>query len=303
MVYLIDGLEDYKRDLKVRELADGNPVTRFFQWEPALEDAWMSDFTLFGKKCVWLSLNCIEASTEMERALKRGKAAPNDLVVSVRRPNKRLKVYRQLEQMGECCTCNKLDGNELASYVRKGLRKLNAGMSDGAYQLLVARSCYFEKDEITLYTVNTYLKQLAFSSRFITEEIVDAILPKFLDEDIRKLSGLLFDKEPSAFFELVADLLEGKQEPISMLGMLLRNFRIAYKLQLYRDKTDKQLAELLGLSDWQMRSISRARNLTMEQITVCISTLQEAAADIKTGRMGGRGAFQLAMGNLIRCIC
>lgn len=300
---MIDGLEDYKRDLKVRELADGNPVTRFFRWESAVEDAWQSDFTLFGKKCVWLSLDCMEASAEMERALRQGKTAPNDLVVSIRHPNKRLKVYKQLEQMGKCCTCNKLDSNELASYVRRGLRKLNAGMTDGAYQLLVSRSCYFEKDEITLYAMNTYLKQLAFSSRDITEEIVDAILPKFLDEDIRKLSSLLFDKEPSAFFDLVADLLEGKQEPISMLGMLLRNFRIAYKMQLFRDKTDKQIAELLGLSEWQMRSISRARNLTMEQITACIAILQEAAANIKAGRMAGQVAFKIAMGNLIRYIC
>ena len=300
---MIDGLEDYKRDLKVRELADGNPVTRFFRWEPALEDAWLSDCTLFGKKCIWLSLNTLEASAEMERALKLGETTSNDLVVSIRHPHRRLKVYKQLEQKGKSYTCDKLGENELAAYIRKGLRKLNAGMTDGAYQLLIARSCYFEKDEITLYTVNTYLKQLTFSSRDITEEIVDAILPKFLDEDIRKLSVFLFDKEPSAFFGLVADLLEGKQEPIPMLGMLLRNFRIAYKLQLYRDKTDKQLMELLGLSDWQMRSIGRARNLTMEQINACIATLQEAAANIKTGRMAGQVAFKIAMGNLIRWTC
>lgn len=299
MIYFIEGLEDYKRDLKIKELSIEGSTVVYHVWDTQAEDAWRSE-SIFGKKSVILSLEKLEANPALELALKD--SSENDLIVSARRAAQNLKLYKRLCKCGTHIRCDKLDDKELEHHVKKGLKCLDATMTGGAYRLFVARTCYHDKDEITLYTVNTYLRQLAHSTSQITQDTVAAITPKFLDEDVMQLSVLLFDRQAEAFMHLVSDLLEAKHEPIAMLGLLLRHFRIAYKATLYGDKEDRELAKLLGLNFRQMNSMRGVRACSEAQIKAGIAILQGAVYDIKSGRAPGSLAFTIAAGKLVNTV-
>lgn len=298
MIYYIDGLEDYRRDLKIKEITNGCPVERFFSWSPETEDLWQSG-SILGKRCVWLQLDRLQADAGMEKALNSKDIWLNDLIVSVKDPDTRLKVYKLLLQNGKHFRCDKLNRQELDKYIRKALGYLGVTMTKEALDLLVMRSCYFEKAEITIYTINIYLKQLSYSTSAITEDTVDAIIPKFLEEDVMKLSAYLFSGRDRDFMNLITDLLDSKQEPLAMLGLVLRYFRIAYKAFLFRELSDEQLCKALGLSRRQMQNVGGVRLLSEKQIKECIIVLQDAAADIKAGKMTGPVAFKIAMGRLV----
>ncbi len=302
MVYFIDGLEIYRRDLKIKELAEGSQLEHYFEWGRDVQDAWHSD-SIFGKKSIWLELEQLEANKDFEKDLSKSDEWLNDFIVTVPAPHTKLKVYKKLIRCGEHYTFNKLEGKDLKTYVLRGLKLLNASMTEDAYQLFVNRSCYHEKAEITLYTISIQLKQLAYAEPNITVNTVDAIIPKFLDEDMMKLSSLLFCRDKKGFMDLVVDLILTKHEPISMLGLLLRSFRIAYKANLFRDRKDDELCRLLNISSWQMSTFKEVRSLSDQQILECIHTLEDAATDIKSGRKAGPVAFQIAMGKLVQCIC
>lgn len=300
MIYFMEGLEDYKRDLKIKELsADGSPLV-YDTWDARAEDAWCSD-SLFGKKSVLLALDKLEADPELERTILK-ETSDNDLIVSVHTASQNLRIYKLLCKRGTHIRCDKLNEADLENHVKKGLKCLHASMTGGAYQLFITRTGYYEKNEITLYTVNTYLRQLACSTDQITENIVNAITPKFLDEDVMQLSVLLFSQQAEAFMRLVSELLEAKHEPIAMLGLLLRHFRIAYKAALYRDKEDRDLAKLLGLNFRQMNSVKGVRACSEQQIKEGIEILQGAAYDIKSGRIPGPVAFTIAAGKLVNTV-
>lgn len=302
MVYFIDGLEIYRRDLKIKELAGGNQLEHYFEWGKEVQDAWHSD-SIFGGKTIWLELEQLDANKDFEKELSKSDEWLNDLIITVPAPHIKLKVYKKLIRCGEHFTFNKLEGKDLKTYVLRGLKVLNASMTEEAYQLFIKRSCYYEKAEITLYTISIQLKQLAYAESNITVNTVEAIIPKFLDEDMMKLSTLLFCKDKKGFMDLVVDLILTKHEPISMLGLLLRSFRIAYKANLYRDRKEEELCELLNISSWQMSTFRDVRNLSDQQILDCIRILEDAATDIKMGRKAGPVAFQIAMGKLVQCIC
>lgn len=302
MIYFIDGLEVYRRDYKIKELAGDNQVEHYFEWGRLVQDAWHSD-SIFGKKTIWLELEQLDADKEFEKEISKSDEWLNDLIVTVPAPHTKLKVYKKLIRYGEHFTFDKLEGKELRSYVLRGLKQLNASMTEEAYAMFIKRSGYHEKAEITLYTISIQLKQLAYADSNITVNTIEAIIPKFLDEDMMKLSSLLFGRDGKGFMDLVMDLLASKHEPISMLGLLLRSFRIAYKANLFRDKRDEELCRLLNLSSWQMSAFNEVRNLSEQQILECIHILEEAATDIKSGKKAGPVAFQIAMGKLVQCIC
>lgn len=299
MIYFIDGLEDYKRDLKIQELSIEGSTVVYYVWDTQAEDAWRSE-SIFGKKSVILSLEKLEANPALELILKD--SSENDLIVAARRATQNLKLYKQLCKCGTHIKCDKLNEKELEHFIKKGLKCLEATMTGEAYQLFIARTCYHDKDEITLYTVNTYLRQLAYSTKQITLDTVATITPKFLDEDVMQLSVLLFDRQAEAFMRLVSDLLEAKHEPIAMLGLLLRHFRIAYKAALYGDKEDRELSKLLGLNFRQMNSMKGVRACSEAQIKAGIAILQDAVYDIKSGRAPGSLAFTIAAGKLINTV-
>lgn len=300
MIYFIDGLEDYVRDLRVKELTKGITVETFDCWSEDAEETWQSD-SLFGPKCIVVELAKLEADDRLERSL-RNAASENTLIITAKKAKENTKVYKLLVKKGRRFACDKLGEQELEKHIIKGLRHLQIKMTGNACSLFVDRSGYYDKEEVTLYTINTYLKQLAYSSSEITEEIVDAIIPRFLDEDVMRLTELLFSRQTQKFFQLISELLAAKQEPVQMLGLLLRHYRIAYKASLYPDKSEKELQELLGLRYRQMKSVEEVRNCTKQQILNGITILQAAAFDIKSGKLPGTVAFILAAGKLVDSI-
>lgn len=301
MVYFIVGLEDYVRDLKIKELAAGNPEEKYDVWGPQVEEAWRSG-SLFGRKCIVVELAKMEADSAMEKSFQNMQA-DNDLIIAARKAQQNTRIYKLLSKKGRQIFCEKLEEKELEAHIVKGLRCLQIKMTGAACRLFIERSGYYEKDEVTLYTINTYLKQLAFATDEITTDIVDFMIPRLLEEDINRMTELLFSRRKKDFLQLVSDLLEGKQEVIGMLGMLLRHYRIAYKAALYRDKSEKELQTMLGLRGRQMKSMEAVRNISEKQILEGISILQAAAADIKSGRLQGPVAFTLAAGCLMDSIC
>lgn len=300
MIYFMTGPEDYVRDLKIEGLTAGKPIEKYDGWNPQVEDAWRTG-SIFGNKCIVVELDKLEADSTMEKSFQNTDA-DNDLIISAKKVQQNTRIYKLLSKIGKQVVCEKLKEADLENHILKGLKHLHIKMTGDACRLFIDRSGYYEKEEVTLYTINTYLKQLAFSSEKITVDIVDLIIPKLLEENINKMTVLLFSKQKREFLQLVSDLLENKQEVVGMLGLLLRHYRIAYKALLYKDKNERELQELLGLRNRQMKTIQEVRSCSKEQILDGIAILQAAADDIKSGRVQGAVAFTLAAGRLIDSI-
>lgn len=300
MIYFMTGPEDYVRNLKIEGLTAGKPIEKYDGWNPQVEDAWRTG-SIFGNKCIVVELDKLEADSTMEKSFQNTDA-DNDLIISAKKVQQNTRIYKLLSKIGKQVVCEKLKEPDLENHILKGLKHLHIKMTGDACRLFIDRSGYYEKEEVTLYTINTYLKQLAFSSEKITVDIVDLIIPKLLEENINKMTVLLFSKQKKEFLQLVSDLLENKQEVVGMLGLLLRHYRIAYKALLYKDKNERELQEHLGLRNRQMKTIQEVRSCSEEQILDGIAILQAAADDIKSGRVQGAVAFTLAAGRLIDSI-
>ena len=96
----------------------------------------------------------------------------------------------------------------------------------------------------------------------------------------------------------IADQISRKGEVVGVLGLLLRSFRIGWKIKMLQ-LPNKEAAKAVGLNDWSFRYVAPVMEYTNETIERAMDCLEKASNDIKAGKIDSRNVFILAVGRLV----
>lgn len=275
-VYALFGQEPYVRDgykraiLKDIENTDFNVRTfEVFSEETA---SFLSTMPLFGTKKVALvtAKSFKELADPATKPYLEQPSPDTCLVFFVEDVDKRTAAYKEFQKKGWNLPCEKLTEKQLKGVLLKHIQMLGGSITEAAYRVFLEREAYFEREDVTVYTLISDLEKLVNLDKNITEQTVSELIQKNLVDDTWSIAKMIQVGDLKGLMEQ-AEVLSGEQ--IRTLSALLREYRIAYKAKYFPKKE-------IGVTTILFEDIPK------DQLTEGIRIITDAIAGIKAGHAG-----------------
>lgn len=278
MIYILAGKEKFLIDNEARKLADsgmkfsefGRDVYENINILPLFEDA---------QKIV-VSLDKLPTDSQFMDLLEKGTPSFTTLVIIPQKLDKRTKVYALAKKKGLVKEFDKVSESQLKGLLCRLIQKNSSKIREEQMDYLIQRSGYLIDEDVDLYQMNTWCKQLCYASDIITEEAIDAFIPESDQTSVFALSGYILSGKGKDAMTLAQKLIDEKESPIRLLSLLLRSFRLGYKRRMYSELSERDVAKILGVTTYQLQPV---RNLSPETIGACMSVIEKAIEGIKNG--------------------
>ena len=287
---LIFGTEPYLMNGYRKEVAKGvdMPDINLLEAEQFTETE--RDFArqapfMASRRVLILQFEKLQANALLEKYLEKP-SQKTDLFLFVKEIDRRLTLYKRFPKEG----IRQFDKDEqtlerfLLSYVKKN----DCRITKQAYEELLYRINYGMED-INLYHVRSALERLCSTSNEITPDLVERLIPLNEKEDIFRLIRLIDEKRTVELFHQ-ADLIfeNGEQNVIGTLSLLLRSYRILYKLSVCG----------CTLKEAGVHAKTFVPKLTVRQADEGIVIIQNAVNGIKNGKYPPEFALRVCLSKL-----
>ncbi|RYL90382.1 DNA polymerase III subunit delta [Sporolactobacillus sp. Y61] len=306
-VYLLFGKQDYLIRLMEKNLInealegedrDFNLSTYDMlkvSLETALEDADTIPF-LGEKKAVILENSYFLAS---ERAKPKVEQNPKKLEQYLQNPSpgtvlllvapyekldRRKKLVKTLEKSARVYELNGLSDHTLYQILSQIVASYGAVYTKSGHEQLVA-------------SVGTDLARLASEAgkcalycgreRPVDREVVLEICSRSLETNVFLLVNKVMQKKTAEALHLVHELISMKEEPLKLLALLERQFRITYQVACYRDAgfTQRSIAGKIGVHPYAVKLAGEQTRLyTPSMLKYALEKCTETDYQIKTGQ-------------------
>ena len=284
MIKILTGNEPYVIDTKIKSIKEGFSCLdmNFLESEtmgPHELNFLMQYPFMDNKKVLLLRIDTLGNCKELEEYI----SAPNplsDLVIYCKKIDKRTKLFKKLSKDGEIIECNKLDEVRLSKFIQQGITKCNSSISSENLEFFIRRTCYEIADDVTLYTICNYIKQLCFISTVISKELIEEIVEERIEGNAFSMFTDICRKNSVQAYKRCRSLSLNGNDAISTLSAMLRNFRVCMKARM----AGPNAAKLIGISSWQLGITKDAQRYSDMQLYNNITILQQAVNDIKAGK-------------------
>ena len=280
--YLID--EFRKNVIKEVEIPEMNLLdTVEFDEE---EQRFLCQQSLFGgKKVMIFRAKSLKESQELISYIADKK---NDTAVYIfcRDIDKRSKVYKSFKE-DEIKVCNKIHQDALVLTCVRFVQKAGCKITKEACDRFLELINYYS-DEVNLYDVRNSLKRLCTYPE-ITTEVVENLVMDRQTEDIYSLIQLIMQKKPAEVYRQADLILQNqKNNVIGILSLLLRSYRLAYKMQVCN----------CTLKDLNVNYRTYVPRLSADACDQAMNIIEKAVMDIKRGFYTPEIALKITLSKL-----
>ena len=198
--------------------------------------------------------------------------------------DERKKIVKKMKQNAKIEAFTQLEGTSLIHWVKKTAFNHDAQMTDQAVELLIQmvgqnlRLLSREIEKMALYVGK---------QQIINDKIVEELGIRTIEQDIFSLVEKAANLQIEEALKIFYDLLKNKEEPIKILVLFARQFRlILFSKQLFeKGYSAKQIAGQLGVHPYSVQiAIKQAARFNEKQLENIIKKLAETDTDIKSGR-------------------
>lgn len=221
-----------------------------------------------------------------------------DIYISVADVDKRSNLFKKLKKGNMLEECNKLNSDLFQKFVLREISRNNSKIDKDNFLLFQQKSGYLESEDVTLYTIKIYLKQLGYNNEdgIISERDIEAFVTESLDQKSILLSKYLLLQNETEMFNMARLLIEKKENPITLLSLIARSFRLAYKATLYGELDPIEISSLIGVPTYQFKEGLRYNAEVLEK---SLNILQNGVNQIKDGEANSEIVFYITLGSII----
>jgi DNA polymerase III subunit delta len=199
--------------------------------------------------------------------------------------DKRKKVVKQMEKIASATKFDPLKGQALLKWVMDRFRmlgvKINRDVCISFIQVL-GNDLRLINQECVKLSLFVGVKGV------ITQEIIDQLIPRTLENNVFQLTEKLAEKKIAEVWQIWEDLLTQKEEPIRILALMTRQFRLLYQTKVLsaRGMGASEIAKMLGVHPYPVKlAISHSGSFSLEQLKKYLSLAISADQDIKSGKI------------------
>lgn len=198
--------------------------------------------------------------------------------------DERKKIVKTLKSATKVVQASPLKDNKVDDWLREECQKLSIRIEQKAIEQLVLlvgkdlRKLKSELEKLSLYVE---------TGGTITEETVNLLVARSLEDNVFVLVDHVVNKRIDQAYQTLHDLFEQKEEPIKIVALLARQFRIiSHVIELSRrGYSQKQMASFLKLHPFAVQQAMRqSRQLSEDECYNMINELAEADYLMKIGK-------------------
>ncbi len=275
MIQVLYGDEPYGIEKKKKKAVEGitcptiNYEVRQGKFDLELKTACMTYPFMESKRVVLLDVENLKAldTDEFKEYLKSPNAS-TDLLVIVRNVDQRLKIFKTLKESSVLYPCNKLTSEkDIQNVLCSEVKSRGARITQDAMAEFIKRLNYSKEGINLLYAVG-FIETLANINKDISKDMVVQYMPSNEEANEFWLSSLIKNKNANELFKQIS--LIPNDDDIKVLSLVLKDFRVAYKLKYFSDSA-------VGTSRTEFSAY------TKEQLLSAMNVITDGIFDIKNG--------------------
>jgi DNA polymerase-3 subunit delta len=199
--------------------------------------------------------------------------------------DKRKKVVKELLAGARTAQFDSLKGKEAAEWVVRQLRERQVRIdADALKELLVLVG----NDLHLLHQECEKLATFVGENGVVTPKIVSELVPRTLEQDVFKLTEKIAERKLEDAFHIWHDLLFQKEEPVRILALVIRQFRLMFHVKTLAGKgmSEREMAQQLKVHPYPVKLASRqARAFSEKQLRSLLAMAIAADQEIKSGKV------------------
>jgi DNA polymerase-3 subunit delta len=221
------------------------------------------------------------------------------LTVNAEKLDERKKLVKSLKEKDCLVACTSLSAEELGQWVRGEAEKAGISFAYGAL------------DEFIMYT-GTNLQALSseldkcamFIGRggTITSDVLEQLVTRSIEQNIFILIEHIVQLKLDKAFTMLADLFRRKEEPIKIMALIARQFRIMYQVKDLQQQgySQQQMASQLSLHPYAVKiAAGQSNRFEVAQLAGILSQLADLDYQMKSGKIDKALGLELFLLKLI----
>ncbi|WP_245579633.1 DNA polymerase III subunit delta [Alteribacter aurantiacus] len=264
--------------------------------ELAIEEAYT--FPFMGSKRVVILKEAyfftgMKVTSKVDHDLKKLEAyiqnpAPETVFITVipsEKLDERKKITKLFKKHGKVMEGRPFEERELLGWLDEKAKELHVSIDQEAKgQLLMLTAS-------NLMMITSELKKMSIytgEGETITKDVVDELVARSLEQNIFALVDGVVKRNLDSAWQIFDDLLKQKEEPIKILSLLARQFRILYQVKQLSQQgySQKQMASQLKLHPYAVKlAAGQAKHFDDRHLLDILDQLAETDYKIKTGQL------------------
>ncbi|MCA0986109.1 DNA polymerase III subunit delta [Guptibacillus algicola] len=209
--------------------------------------------------------------------------------------DERKKLVKSLKKAGAFVKAEALEDRHLGDWLQQRARELHVTLDKAGEERLVQligshlMLLKQEIDKMALYVGE---------GGTVNEEVVDLLVARTLENDIFALIDRIVRKDLNTAFRILYDLLKINEEPIKILSLIGRQFRIIYQVSelAKRGYGQKQMASQLKLHPYAVKiAHQQSKAFNEDQLLYILDQIAETDYEMKTGQMEKKLLLELLL--------
>ena len=197
----------------------------------------------------------------------------------------------------ELIDCDKLDLKTIARVIKSKTTPNSIEMTDQAIEKL-ALFCNLDMARIT----SELEKLICFTTNNeITEEDISELVVQDKEYQVFELSEFIAKGNKEKALDLVYTLTNDGKSAFTLLTPLYNNYKRALFCLVNKDKSDAELANLLGIKEYAVKMAkNQASAFTPKKLKQIVDILYEADRNIKMGKINDQIAIKTGVLNILK---
>ena len=193
--------------------------------------------------------------------------------------------------------CDKLDVNTIARVVKTKAKQSGTTIEDQAIEKLIL---YCNND---MARITSELEKLICyaSDKQIREQDVMDLVEQDKEYQVFELSEFIAKGNKEKALDLVYTICSDSKGTFSLLTPLYNSYKRALYVAVNKDKTDSELASLLGIKEYAVKmSKNQAKAYNPKKLKQIVDMLYEADRNIKMGKINDQIAIKTVVLNILK---
>nr|WP_272899214.1 DNA polymerase III subunit delta [Caldalkalibacillus salinus] len=221
--------------------------------------------------------------------LEQYAASPSDYTVLVLlvyqdKLDQRKKVVKSLKKSATLIPCTSMKTDQLVAWVKQRAQGLEVHIEDAAAGLLTE----FVGSHLQILTkeiekLGTYVGR----GGTITPQVIEQLVSKTMEHDVFSLVDHVVHLRFQQAYQILQELLKRNEEPIKILFLIARQFRIVARVkELDRQGyTQNQMAQQLSLHPYVCKlALQQGKQFSRGKLVHVLDAIAEADYEMKTGK-------------------
>jgi DNA polymerase-3 subunit delta len=221
------------------------------------------------------------------------------LTVSAEKLDERKKLVKSLKEKDYLISCASLSADELGQWVKGEAEKAGISFALGVQDQFIMYT------GTNLQTLSSELDKCAMyigRGGTITTDILDQLVTRSIEQNIFLLIEHIVQLKLDKVFTMLAELLRRKEEPIKIMALIARQFRIMYQVKDLQQQgySQQQIASQISLHPYAVKiAAGQSNRFEVSQLLHILDQLSDLDYQMKSGKIDKALGLELFLLKLV----